>query len=159
MNTRIAEIQETIAAALNALPDVFSTVQWGGRAYKLPGPNGNRRKPKLLAHMWLNDDGSSVGLAFKLNKKRADEVIDRHDWISPHSFRTLAPSGWVTANVRSKSQARTTIAYLIESYDLHPVSRETPARRGKPRSESECITRRIEVVLREKRASGWYPDS
>ena len=26
---------------LSALPDVFSTAQWGGRAYKVPGPGGD----------------------------------------------------------------------------------------------------------------------
>ena len=44
-----------VAKVLNALPGVFSTPQWGGRAYKLPR-GGNSGKPKLLAHVTPVDD-------------------------------------------------------------------------------------------------------
>lgn len=166
MSKRIAEIQESISAALNKLPDVFSTVQWGGRAYKLPGPGGNRKKPKLLAHTWLNDEGDAVGISFKLDRKRAAEVVDQfRGWIAPHSFRTLAPSGWVTAEVRTKSQCTAAIKLLTESRALYadseapPSSPAPPARPGKPKPEIHAIDRRIDLILREKKAAGWSPDA
>jgi hypothetical protein len=74
MNRKITEIQDLIAAALNALPGVFSTVQWGGRAYKV-GP----RKPKafkLLAHVYLTRDEDAVCVDFKLPKQRAASVVN-----------------------------------------------------------------------------------
>ena len=42
MSTRLARHMGEIGSLLNDLPNVFSTPQWGGRAYKLPGPNGRR---------------------------------------------------------------------------------------------------------------------
>jgi hypothetical protein len=162
MPKSIAAIQELIAGALNALPGVFSTVQWGGRAYKLPGPNGNRKKPRLLAHVWLSDDGDHVGLSFKLQKKRAEEVVDQFGWITPHSFRTLAPSGWITAEVRTKAQCRIIAKLLAECRAQFPVDDVQPqksaaTRRGKPDGEVDVVTRRIEAVVRQKRAEGWSP--
>lgn len=162
MPKKIAEIQESIAKALNALPEVFSTVQWGGRAYKLPGLNGNRKKPRLLAHVLLSDDGGHVGLSFKLARNRAVKVVDQHDWILPHSFRTLAPSGWITAEVRTRSQVRTVMALLVECHvGMRPGKRLEPsaATKGQARltEESSEDARRIEAVLRQKRADGWTP--
>lgn len=162
MSKRIAGIQESIAKALNALPEVFSTVQWGGRAYKLPGPNGNRKKPRLLAHVWLSDDGGHVGLSFKLAKNRAREVVDQFDWIQPHSFRTLAPSGWITAEVSAKPQARTVIVLLEECHAGMIPSKKVEhsaatSGRGRPAGTSSEDARRIDTVLRQKRADGWTP--
>jgi hypothetical protein len=162
MSKKIAAIQHDIAKALNGLEGVFSTVQWGGRAYKLPGPNGNRKKPRLLVHMCLSKDGDFVDLGFKLKKQRAADVVDQFAWIQPHSFRTLAPSGWIVAQVRQKSQARAVIALLKESHgDLAPATGTKPTSAGK-RSRSRAAAssddaRRIDRVLSRKRDEGWKP--
>ena len=157
MSTRIAEIQQSIANALNALPGVFSTVQWGGRAYKLPGPNGNRKKPRLLAHVCLNKPGDAICVDFKLDRERARDVVDQFDWIEPHSFRTLAPSGWISAEVRSMAQCKVIAKLLVECRAQFPVNDPpaTATRRGKP--EMDTVARRIDQVLRQKRADGWSP--
>src|SRR5688572_30491941 len=81
----ITQIQEQIASALGKLPGVFSTVQWGGRAYKLPSPNGNRKKPKLLAHVYMDKSGKALFVDFKLEREHARQVVDECDWIKPHS--------------------------------------------------------------------------
>lgn len=164
MSKKIAEIQNSIAKALNGLPNVFSTVQWGGRAYKLPGPNGSMKKPRLLAHVWLGDDGNHVSLSFKLKKQRAAVVVDEFEWIQPHSFRTLAPSGWITAIVNQKFQARIVIGLLTECHrDLAPAknaeeSAAAKRRRGTPTGGDETA-RRIDLVLNRKREEGWKPAS
>ena len=44
----VEAILESLAAALNAMPDVFSTPQWGGRAYKLPGPGSRGTKKPVI---------------------------------------------------------------------------------------------------------------
>jgi len=157
----IAALLERVAAALNAMPDVFSTLQWGGRAYKLPGPGGSRRKPKLLAHVVLEKDGKAIFIDFKLPKDRARGVIKSLAWIKPHSFRTLAPSGWVAATIQTKRQCDEAIKLLLESRAVHPLMKATEDRPAldQSRAASNAVARRIESVMRDKRASGWRPRS
>jgi hypothetical protein len=150
-------IQERLAKALNALPDVFSSVQWGGRAYKLPGPGGSRKKPKLLAHVTLAEDGKAVFIDFKLKKVRAAEVIRQHAWIAPHSFRTLAPSGWIATEVRTLTQCRIVIELLKESRALYPHAAEPSKNRNTSASGKDTVARRIDHVMREREDAGWRP--
>jgi hypothetical protein len=159
----VNRLLEEIGKALGALPGVFSTVQWGGRAYKLPGPGGNRNKPKLLAHVWMTKAGDAVGVDFKLAKERAVEVVDQHDWIRPHSFRTLAPSGWVSAKIRTAKQAASLKRLLGESRSLYgktaepdPVpARDDPGAGASPGASP--IARKIDAVMRQAAAEGWKP--
>jgi hypothetical protein len=155
MRKQVAEIHESIGRALSTLPDVFSSVQWGGRAYKLPGPGGSTKKPKLLAHVCLSKAGDFVDVSFRLEKQRAVQVIKTFNWMGPHPFRTLAPSGWVTAEVRTKTQCKALAKLLRESRLLHPI--ETSPTRPARDVEIEVVTRRIAAVVREKRAAGWKP--
>jgi hypothetical protein len=168
MNKSLFQIQESLAKALNALPGVFSTVQWGGRAYKLPGP-GSRgmKKPVLLTHVCLNKAEDAVCLGFRLEKTRARAVVRKHNWIKPHSFSTLSKTGWVETQVRTKAQCKVIIELLRESRTLHPMPEvaapardSTTARRGKRASSASAdgVAQRLDVVLRQKREEGWRPD-
>ena len=85
MSNRIAELLGEIDRILSDLPDVFSTAQWGGRAYKLPNPNGDRSKPKLLAFVVVARDGDAVSVGFKLDRQRAPNVIEQYKWVAPDS--------------------------------------------------------------------------
>ena len=155
MSKRIIEIQESVASGLNGLPGVFSTVQRGGRAYKV----GDSRKFKLLSHVCLSDAGDAVYVGFKLTKDRAREVVDQHDWITPHSFRTLAGSGWVAAEVRTKSQCKVIAKLLAESRALYPVHETVKPRKGKRGvNDDDGVVQRIGAVLRERKAAGWSPN-
>ena len=158
MNARIRQIQETVSAALNKLPDVFSTVQWGGRAYKVQLPGHGKRNFKLLAHLWVSDEEDAVGIAFKLDRKRAQDIVEQFDWIEPHSFRTLAPAGWVSARIQTKSQCAAVIRLLRESREQYPKTSDGLMRSGKPRHEVDTMSRRIEVVVLEKMRAGWSPN-
>jgi hypothetical protein len=157
MNKRIVEIQELIAAALNALPGVFSTVQWGGRACKAGTPS----KFKLLAHVFLTHDEDAVCVALKLNKQRAAAVVDDFDWITPHSFRTLGGAGWVSAEVRTKSQVQTVAQLLKESRELYPMEAppDVATRRRKRGADAEgaIVVRRLGAIVAAKKAEGWQP--
>jgi hypothetical protein len=147
---------ESLGTTLSALPGVFSTVQWGGRAYKLPGPGGNRKKPKLVAHVHPTRDGTGVSVSFKLEKQRAADVVERHAWIEPHSFRTLAPSGWVTAVLTTKRQAKAVEKLLVEARSLLPTTQGEPA--PTPMSHgtaSDPVARRIDRIMRDAVADGW----
>lgn len=164
MNKSTSQIQAALAAALGAMPDVFSAVQWGGRAYKLPGPGSRgKRKPLLLAHVWLEKDESGIGVAFKLPPARAQAMVRTHVWIAPHSFRTLAPSGWVTASIRTKAQCKTLIELLRESRALHPIADATStesnptARRGNRDADGQgdATIRRIDAILNQRKEEGW----
>lgn len=166
MNRTITEIHEALSRALNAMPDVFSTVQWGGRAYKLPGPGSRgKKKPVLLTHVCISKAGDAVCLGFRLEKSRARAVIKQHDWIKVNSFGSLGRSGWVEMAISTKSQCKVTIALLRESRALHPMPEESPtpltrARRGKRASvvSDSAELKRIDAVLGRKRDEGWRPD-
>jgi predicted DNA-binding protein (MmcQ/YjbR family) len=164
MAARTSGLLGEVGAVLNGLPGVFSTVQWGGRAYKVPGP-GTGSKAKLLAFVSCDDDGQGVYVSFKLKPKRAHEVVDRHDWVEPHSFRTLAPSGWVSARLRTKRQLAALAPLLQESRELYaPVgaTETNPSRQRQSASASAPApgadaAKRIEHVMNNLRAAGWSP--
>jgi len=172
MNGKITEIHKTLAAALNALPGVFSTVQWGGRAYKLPGPGSRgRKKPVLLTHVCLAPERDAVCLGFRLEKGRARAVLRQYAWLKPHSFGTLKKCGWIETEVRTKAQCRVVAGLLRESRTLHPMptaedlgkSATAPkAQRSRRRHKvadaaTDPAALRIEAVLRRKRDEGWAP--
>jgi predicted DNA-binding protein (MmcQ/YjbR family) len=152
MAARTQMLLAELAELLSGLPGVFSTPQWGGRAYKVPRRGSG--KPKLLAHVTPVEDEDAVTVSFKLPPPEAADNVERHDWIAPHSFRTLAPSGWLTARVRTKKQLTTLRKLLKESHALHGVTAttsETP-----PAGDDRA---RIDNVLREATNEGWTPQS
>ena len=157
MNKRVQAILNDLSRRLNSLPDVFSTPQWGGRAYKVPGPNGNAKKPKLVAFVAMNKGGDAIGVQFKLTRPRAEQVIDDHDWISPHSFRTLAPAGWVSAKVTGKRQLTVLAKLLAESRALYPTVPKMQADPMERSAGSDAVSRRIDQVMGEMQAEGWRP--
>jgi hypothetical protein len=171
MNDRVSRLLGEINTIAAALPGVFSAAQWGGRAYKLPGPGGRRNRPKLLAFVSPARDGRAVGVSFKLPPQRAADVIERHAWIEPHSFRTMAPSGWVSAAVSNKRQLKPLARLLEESRSLYPPpeppeSEQAATTRGVgggqtettvTRAATDLVARRIDRVMKEAKAEGWSP--
>jgi hypothetical protein len=170
MKPRIAEIQQSLSKALNAMPGVFSNVQWGGRAYKLPGP-GSRgmKKPVLLTHVCMSKTGDAVCLGFRLERSRAKAIVRKHHWIKPHSFRTLSKTGWLETQVRTKTQYKVIVELLRESRRLYAMP-EAPTQMRSPRrmpwaqnamsragDQRDPITRRLDSVLSQRRAEGWHP--
>ena len=160
MSNRATDLREQLSAILNALPGVFSTPQWGGRAYKVPAKAGSRSKPKLLAFVSLPDSQDAVQVSFKLAPDRAGTMVQRHQWIAPHPFRTLAPAGWVTARVSTKRGLTTLANLLKESCLLYGSVERTvvvPTRSLPVDGRSDPIARHIDRVMRELRSEGWSP--
>ncbi len=157
MPRRAAGILDELSSSLNALSGVFSTPQWGGRAYKLPGPGGSRNRPKLLAVVHPSKTAGAVEVSFKLEQQRAKAIISQYDWIVPHSFRTLAPSGWVTARVSTKRQLTALTRLLKESHALHPTTAKRTDGPARSRASSTVAARRIDRVMSELQARGWSP--
>lgn len=153
----VTKLLEEVGKALNALPGVFSTPQWGGRAYKLPGPNGNRNKPKLLAHVYLTRDEKAVGISFKLDKQRAREAIEQFDWLGPHSFRTLAPSGWLDARITSTKQLPALKKLFAESRALHPAATDESGASAPSGGGKNEIAGQIDRVMSIAKSTGWSP--
>ena len=161
MAARIQALLAELAGSLNSLPGVFSTAQWGGRAYKVPRGSGGASKPKLLAHVSIAEGGQVITASFKLTTPRAEEAIDRYDWIEPHSFRTLAPAGWLTATVTTKRQLGVLVKLIRESHTLlgpppPAVDVEVPSRTRRP---SNGAAGRIDEVMKEVAGEGWAPKS
>ncbi len=150
-----------LSALLKGLPAVFSTPQWGGRAYKVR--QGASGKPKLLAFVSPADSGDAVHVSFKLQPPEAAAQVKRHDWIAPHSFRTLAPAGWLTARLSTKRQLAALRKLLEASHGLHHTagapSADADAAPATPRAAADAEAARIERVLREATGEGWTPRS
>ncbi len=156
---RLLGLLEELSATLQGLPNVFSTPQWGGRAYKLPGPGGSTAKPKLVAFVGLDAAAGAVEISFKLPPPRAKEVRKRHSWIVPHSFATLAPSGWLTARLTTKRQLATLKKLLAESRSLFGTRQEVSCEPARTGSTSGAIARRIDRVMRELKEEGRWKES
>jgi hypothetical protein len=165
MALRIESILDAVARHLNGLEGVYSTVQWGGRAYKLPGAGNTRRKPRLLAFVYCTRDRAAVGVDFKLEPERAAAVVERHAWLERHNFKTLAPCGWVSAMVSSRRQVGPLCRLLSESRALYtaggdaavPHDRPEDRRGRRPSRAADPVAQRIDRVMKEARAGGWAP--
>ncbi len=163
MPTRPDQILDTLAAVLNGMDCVFSTPQWGGRAYKVARPGGAqggpRAKGKIVAFMELDGAGKAVQVSFKIPPAEAQDACERYDWIEPHSFATLAPSGWVTATVATKRQAGTLTRFLKKSHAMHGVRAATePGPAGLSRA-ADPDAGHIDRVMDKARDEGWSPQS
>lgn len=163
MSDRISNLLNEISEAAAALPGVFSAAQWGGRAFKLPGPGGDRRKPKLVAFVSVAKDRTAVSVSFKLKPERAAGAVSRFSWVEPHGFRTLAPSGWVNAQVTNKRQLGPLTRMLNESRSLYPQAEEPPVvettRGGGGGSGTSTTARHIDRVMQDAKREGWTPPS
>jgi hypothetical protein len=160
MAARTKMLLADLAALLNGFPAVFSTPQWGGRAYKVR--RGSSGKPKLLAFVAPDEAADGVTVSFKLPPPDARAQTERRDWIAPHSFRTLAPSGWLTARVRTKRQLAVLGKLLEASHGLHGAAGATSAEADAApatRKKGDAAAVRIERVLREAADEGWTPRS
>ncbi len=161
MAKRLEALLDQLAAVLNGLPNVSSTPQWGGRAYKVTSTSAG--KTKILAFVAPNKEGNAVHVSFKIGQPEAESVVERHDWIEPHSFRTLAPSGWLTATVSTKRHVGSLKKLLTESHTLYaaivaePPPTEEPAPGGGGGAGGEA--RHIDRIMDEVRDGGWTPQS
>lgn len=156
---RVNELLGDIASILNGLPEVFSTPQWGGRAYKLPGPDGSLRKPKLLAFVSLTKEKDAVSVVFKLPLELSARSIERFDWIGPFEFGNWKKSGWIAARLKDRRRLRTLSRLLKESRSLFPIREKPPTSRKRAASSSSSnpVLRRIDRVMAEAKEEGWEP--
>ncbi len=161
--TRPDQILDTLAAVLNGMDGVFSTPQWGGRAYKVAsrtGPLGkSRAKGKIVAFMAFDEAGTAVQVSFKIPPADAQDACDRYDWIEPHSFRTLAPSGWVTATVATRRQVGTLTRFLKQSHAMHGVRTATSADPAGSNRPADLDAGHIDRVMNKVHDDGWSPQS
>ncbi len=104
------------------------------------GPLGkSRAKGKIVAFMAFDEAGTAVQVSFKIPPTDARSACERYDWIEPHSFRTLAPSGWVTATVATRRQVGTLTRFLKQSHaDTRRQDRHAAGRRPQPSGEPRC---------------------
>ena len=163
--SRPDQILHTLATVLNGMDGVFSTPQWGGRAYKVARPDGagtrgrSDPKGKIVAFMALDGAGKLVQVSFKIPPADAQDACEQFDWIQPHSFRTLAPSGWVTATVGSKRHLGTLTRLLEQSYALHGVRAAGPTDTAGSSRATDADTGHIDRVMDKVRDDGWSPQS
>lgn len=157
-----SELLGEIASILNGLPDVFSTAQWGGRAYKLPGPNGSRKKPKLLAFVSVTKGDEAVDVVFKLPKDLSNATVERFGWIERFEFGNWKNAGWIRAELSDGRQLRTMKRLLGECRAMFPTQDVSPAsppgRHEEPRRAGmHPIVRRMDRVMAEAKKDGWRP--
>ena len=157
----VNELLGSIGKVLNGLPDVFSTAQWGGRAYKLPGANGSLKKPRLVAYVAVTKDESAVAVVFKLPKEASAEATRRFEWIGPFKFGSWEKSGWVEARVSDGRQVRTLARLLRECRAMFPAMETSSLDELRGRTSagapSNPVVKRIDRVMAEAKAGGWKP--
>ena len=150
---------EALHEIISALPDVFSAVQWGGRAYKLPRPDGTTKKPRLLAFVTLKEKDASIHVGFKLPKDRAADAVDQYAWLNPSTFGTHGQSGWVDADITQKRQLAPLGKLLSEcraTFTVNPPDEPEWKSPGTGKV-SNAEARRIDRVMGALKADGWSP--
>jgi len=158
MATDVRAIQEELAAILNTLAGVFSTPQWGGRAYKVPRPSA-AGKARMLAFMAITGDADAVQVSFKIPLPDAEAAVEQHDWIAPHSFRTLAPAGWLTATVSTKRHVRALGTLLRRSHAMYRVDTGDTGETRCPTPSASGGMGHIDRIMDKARSEGWTPRS
>lgn len=154
----MAQLLGEIGSFLGDLEGVFSTPQWGGRAYKLPGPGGSLKKPKLVAFIVPVKDRDAVQVAFKLTRDRAAAMIEKYAWVEMHSFSSLGGAGWVSATISSRRQLGPVKRLLSECRALYPVHKEAaPEKPAKAAKGTNPVTRHIDKVMTNAITEGWRP--
>ncbi len=157
MAKRIFELMGEVGSILNALPGVFSTVQWGGRAYKLPGRNGSTKKPRLLAFVTMTKEEDAINVVFKLPGERSTHAKERFAWVGPFEFGKWEKSGWISARITQKRQLSPLKKMLAECHAMFPVP-EIVSESASPTSSSNPVVSRLNRVMAEARADGWEPE-
>ena len=148
-------ILEKMEAFLFKLPHVFATVQWGGKAYKLPNTKGDKTKPKLFIFSTLGSDDSGPFLhaEFKLPRQHADHAVKKYDWLAFSTFGNWAKSGWCSAKIRQPAQLKPLLTLFQIAYDNLPKpDPETSKRQSKTSNKqqqttSSPVARKIDRIM------------
>ncbi|QDU35417.1 hypothetical protein KS4_34980 [Poriferisphaera corsica] len=155
-NGQLLEKMETF---LFSLPHVFATIQWGGKAYKLPDTKGNKSKPKLFIFSTLgsDDDGSYLHAEFKLPLQQANDAVEKYDWLNFSTFGNWAKNGWCSAKIRKTAHLKPLLALFKITYENLPKPAETsePKTAKRPsnsknkqqQTTSSPIARKIDRVM------------
>ena len=109
--------------------------------------------------MALDGADKAVQVSFKIPPTDAQTACERYDWIEPHSFRTLAPSGWLTATVTTKRQVGTLGGFLKQSHAMHGVRAATPSDPADSSRAADDDAGHIDRVMDKVRDDGWSPRS
>ncbi len=133
---------------LESFDGVWSSPQWGGRAYKI----GPQRKPKLFAFVY--EDKGRCMVEFKLPPEAAGQAVQRYRWVVRHPWSNLRRSGWVQVTFQRSAQLGPLGKLLTQTRQLF-ASTSTPVR-DKPRAR-DPVAARIESVMRQARQRGLRP--
>jgi len=109
--------------------------------------------------MAFDGDGKAVQVSFKIPPADAHDACERYGWIEPHSFGTLAPSGWVTATVSTKRQVGTLSRFLKQSHAMHGVRAAAPPGPAAASRSADLDAGHIDRVMDKVRDDGWSPQS
>lgn len=151
---------EKLDAKLRKIADVDYADQWGGRAYKLPGKDGSRKKPRLLAYVEHAKSGKHLSLEFKLPPEVGAAVISKHKWIDVHPWPNMGGSGWVQAKLTKATQIDCVASLVIEARKQFGEVKRPPKVPDEPASTvTTPLGRRIEEATRAAKADGkWRAD-
>ena len=118
---RLGKLIAMVHRALTAMEQVTTNQQWGGRIYKLgehrEAADRRRRSGKLLAFCYVDDDRTVLFVDFKLAPQHRGE-LNECDFLFPHDFKTLARSGWVTAQLSNQRDARRCLKLLRATHRI-----------------------------------------
>ncbi|QQE10164.1 hypothetical protein JD969_11660 [Planctomycetota bacterium] len=144
MPTNTGQLLEHMESYLFSLEHVFATIQWGGKAYKLPDAKGKKSKPKLFIFSTLDkdDQGEYLHAEFKLPLEQANNAVEKYDWLGFSTFGTWAKNGWCSARVRNKRQLNALHKLFAITYESlpKPISEQKTSPSKVSRSKSKKAT-------------------
>ncbi len=152
---------DKLDAKLRRIADVDYADQWGGRAYKLPGKDGSRRKPRLLAYVEQAKSGKHLSLEFKLPPEVGARAMRRHKWIGEHPWPSLGGAGWVQAKLTKAAQVAPAAALVVEARKQFGEVKAQPVEAPDDANAKagSSIARRIAEATRTAKAEGkWRAD-
>ena len=118
-----AELDEFLAT----FDHVFSTVQWGGKLYKIPDPKRGRKKPKMFVFIKIPNDhnnsqaGKHLAAFFKLPDKPAQDAVKKYDWLTFSTFGDWGKKGWLDAQINNKRSLGVLKRLLTITYQQLPL--------------------------------------
>ena len=138
--TNTSKLLNELNEYLLAFKQVFSSIQWGGKAYKLPDIKGNKSKPKLFVFTQIDEKNNALIADFKLPLEVAANAVEKHAHLTPSPFSNWAKTGWVSARFTTTRQLTSTKPLFKISYDNLPKPSISPSSKPTPQSASPSST-------------------
>ncbi|WP_432798265.1 hypothetical protein [Poriferisphaera sp. WC338] len=122
----VGELAAELDEYLLGFEHVFSTVQWGGKLYKVPDKKLGRKKPKMFVFVnivTVEEKGKQVEKLttfFKMPQVEGDAAVKKYGWIRYSTFGQSGQKGWLDAMIENRRSLGVLKKLVIHTYDALP---------------------------------------